>query len=122
MTCFLRPPAEYTGSDAGSDRFRRGAMACIMFLAWICCNLCDGILTGSDGIRIWDVRGVVLLACVLCSSRAGSDRIHGDAMSQVMLLAWVGCILCDGILLGSDGFCTGQCVELCSSHLCGVLY
>ena len=39
-----------------------------------------------------------------------------------MPLAWVWCILRDGILTGSDGIRAEPCVELCSSLGFGVFY
>ena len=52
-------------------------------------------------------RGIVLLTWVRCYLLAGSDGSRGDAMSWViMLIAWVWCMLCAGILTGSDGIRT----------------
>ena len=39
-------------------------------------------------------------------SHAGSDGSRGDAMSWVMVIAWAWCMLCAGILTGSDGIRT----------------
>ena len=75
-------------------------------------NFCDGIWSGSDGIRIWALRGTLFPACVWCLLLMGSDGVRGDVMWCIMLLAWVWCSLCDGIPTGSEGDRSGPRVEV----------